>query len=50
MVDFSACVEDQFLEQMDMEKGARRIISLEERAELLQQLDGSKYQVRMMMQ
>lgn len=45
MVDFSACVDDVFLEQLQVEKGSRRIITVEERAEILQQLDGSSYQV-----
>jgi sugar/nucleoside kinase (ribokinase family) len=45
MVDFSACVDDQFLQQLDVEKGSRRIVTVEERAEVLQQLDGSSYQV-----
>lgn len=45
MVDFSAAVDDSFLDQLDVEKGGRRIISVEERASVLQQLDGSSYQV-----
>lgn len=80
MVDFSACVDDQFLQQLEVEKGSRRfvvfapliscgaaavlthlppdpgspasyvtacrIVSVDERAEVLQQLDGSSYQVQ----
>mmetsp|Transcript_18668 Transcript_18668/g.56425 ORF Transcript_18668/g.56425 Transcript_18668/m.56425 type:complete len:447 (-) Transcript_18668:375-1715(-) len=45
MVDTSACVSDEFLHGLDVDKGARRVISLEERASILQQLGGSAYQV-----
>ncbi len=45
MVDFSACVDDEFLQQLAVEKGSRRIVSVEERGEILAQLDGAAYQV-----
>ena len=46
MVDFSAAVDDAFLEQLGVEKGGRKIISVEERAKILALLDGSAYQVQ----
>ena len=39
-----AAVDDEFLERIGIEKGGRRIISLEERAQILELLDG-QYQV-----
>ena len=47
MVDFSAAVDDAFLEQLGVEKGGRKIISVEERAKILALLDGSAYQVQL---
>lgn len=44
MVDFQAAVDDEFLERIGIEKGGRRIISLEERAQILELLDG-QYQI-----
>lgn len=40
-----AAVDDEFLEKIGIEKGGRRIISLEERAQILELLDG-QYQVK----
>jgi len=44
MVDFQAAVDDEFLAGIGIEKGGRRIISLEERAQILELLDG-QYQI-----
>ncbi|EIE21629.1 Ribokinase-like protein, partial [Coccomyxa subellipsoidea C-169] len=45
MVDISAAVDDDFVARAGLDKGSRRIISVEERAKLLEALDGSAYQV-----
>eukprot|EP00200_Dunaliella_tertiolecta_P008607 CAMPEP_0202367950 /NCGR_PEP_ID=MMETSP1127-20130417/184_1 /ASSEMBLY_ACC=CAM_ASM_000462 /TAXON_ID=3047 /ORGANISM="Dunaliella tertiolecta, Strain CCMP1320" /LENGTH=630 /DNA_ID=CAMNT_0048963287 /DNA_START=217 /DNA_END=2110 /DNA_ORIENTATION=+ len=39
MVDFTACVPESFLKQCNVEKGARRVISLQERHEVIESLD-----------
>lgn len=44
MVDFQAAVNDDFLEEIGIAKGGRRIITLEERAQILALL-GSQYQI-----
>ncbi|KAK9789932.1 hypothetical protein WJX73_009863 [Symbiochloris irregularis] len=41
MVDFGATVPDEFLADFNVEKGGRRIITAEERAKVLQELDGA---------
>lgn len=41
MVDFGANVHDEFLDGFNVEKGGRRIITVQERAKVLQQLDGA---------
>ncbi|KAK9803573.1 hypothetical protein WJX72_001343 [[Myrmecia] bisecta] len=45
MVDFAASVDDTFLERCGAEKGERRVVTVEERADILETLDGSSYQV-----
>lgn len=45
MVDFVAEVEDGFLEQLQIEKGSRRLIGVEERGQLINGLDGASYKV-----
>lgn len=45
MVDFAALAEDGVLERLSVDKGARKIISLEERGSVLEGLDGEAYQV-----
>ncbi|KAK9865108.1 hypothetical protein WJX84_001199 [Apatococcus fuscideae] len=45
MVDFSAQVDDALLERLDVVKGSRRIISVEQRGEILQALDAGAYQI-----
>ncbi|KAK9840254.1 hypothetical protein WJX74_006291 [Apatococcus lobatus] len=45
MVDFSAQVDDALLERLEVEKGARRIISVEQRGQILQALDAGSYQI-----
>jgi sugar/nucleoside kinase (ribokinase family) len=42
-VDFSACVDDAFLEELGVEKGTRKLISHEERGAVLSRLDGESY-------
>ncbi|KAF5837764.1 Ribokinase-like protein, partial [Dunaliella salina] len=39
MVDFTACVPESFLKQCHVDKGARRVISLQERHEVIESLD-----------
>lgn len=45
MVDTSACVSDEFLDSVDVEKGCRRIIDVDERGRVLQRLEPNTYQV-----
>ncbi|KAK9831302.1 hypothetical protein WJX81_000167 [Elliptochloris bilobata] len=45
MVDVAAAVDDGFLEQLRVGKGERRVISLQERGEVLEALVGNSYQV-----
>ncbi|KAL0905336.1 hypothetical protein M5K25_023748 [Dendrobium thyrsiflorum] len=43
MVDFSGMVDDQFLEQLALEKGTRKVIYHEERGRVLRAMDGCSY-------
>lgn len=45
MVDFSASVEDDLLVRLGIVKGSRRVISAQQRAEVLQALEATPYQV-----
>ncbi|GAB4822062.1 hypothetical protein N2152v2_009108 [Parachlorella kessleri] len=45
MVDMAAAVDDSVLERLHAEKGARKIIGVEERTAVLEGLDGEAYQV-----
>uniref|UniRef100_A0A061RV99 PfkB-type carbohydrate kinase n=1 Tax=Tetraselmis sp. GSL018 TaxID=582737 RepID=A0A061RV99_9CHLO len=45
IVDFSATVTDDFLNTASVSKGGRRVISVQERGEVLSELDGSSYAV-----
>jgi len=45
MIDFSAAVGDDWLEELEVEKGARKLISVEERGKILEKLEGGSYQV-----
>ncbi|KAL0036384.1 hypothetical protein WJX77_005307 [Trebouxia sp. C0004] len=45
MVDFSASVEDDLLVRLGIVKGSRRVISAQQRAEVLQALESTPYQV-----
>lgn len=45
IVDFSASVNDDFLNAVDVPKGGRRVISVSERGEILSNLDGDAYRV-----
>lgn len=42
-VDFSATVDDSLLEGLGVEKGGRKLISHEERGQVLGLLDGESY-------
>lgn len=43
MVDFSGMVDDEFLEQLAIEKGTRKLINHEERGRVLRAMDGCSY-------
>ncbi|KAG0502198.1 hypothetical protein HPP92_002270 [Vanilla planifolia] len=43
MVDFSGMVDDDFLKQLDIEKGTRKVINHEERGRVLRAMDGCSY-------
>ncbi|KAL5054977.1 hypothetical protein RYX36_035659 [Vicia faba] len=43
MVDFSGTVDDDFLENLGLEKGTRRLVNHEERGRVLQAMDGCSY-------
>ncbi|KAL4458478.1 hypothetical protein ABPG75_013343 [Micractinium tetrahymenae] len=45
MVDFSAAVDDGLLAQLGVEKGSRRLIGIEERADILALLEGREYAI-----
>ncbi|KAG7669877.1 hypothetical protein Ndes2437B_g06075 [Nannochloris sp. 'desiccata'] len=45
MIDFSAAVGDNWLEELEVEKGARKLISVEERGKILEKLEGESYQI-----
>ena len=45
IVDFSASVDDDFLQASGVPKGGRRVINVAERGEVLSTLDGSSYKV-----
>eukprot|EP00887_Chlorella_sp_A99_P006310 scaffold3.g6310.t1 len=45
MVDYAATTSEGFLEGLGVEKGARKLISVEERGAILGALDGSAYQI-----
>lgn len=45
MIDFQSTVDDSWLEKYDVEKGCRKLITVEERTELLQRLDDESYQI-----
>lgn len=44
-VDFSAMVGDDFLQQLALQKGTRKVIDHEERGQVLRALDGRSYKV-----
>ncbi|KAA8533454.1 hypothetical protein F0562_031112 [Nyssa sinensis] len=43
MVDFSGMVDDEFLENLGIEKGTRKVVNHEERGRVLQAMDGCSY-------
>ncbi|KAJ3681725.1 hypothetical protein LUZ60_014298 [Juncus effusus] len=43
MVDFSGMVDDEFLHNLNIQKGTRKVINPEERGRLLRAMDGSSY-------
>lgn len=43
MVDFSGVVNDEFLEQLAIEKGTRKVINHEQRGRVLRAMDGCSY-------
>ncbi|ESW03499.1 hypothetical protein PHAVU_011G018700 [Phaseolus vulgaris] len=43
MVDFSGMVDDNFLENLGLEKGTRKVVNHEERGRVLQAMDGCSY-------
>ena len=43
MVDFSGTVDDEFLENLGLEKGTRKLVNHEERGRVLQAMDGCSY-------
>lgn len=43
MVDFSGMVDDEFLEQLNLVKGTRKVINHEERGRVLRAMDGCSY-------
>jgi sugar/nucleoside kinase (ribokinase family) len=45
MIDFSAAVGDNWLEELEVEKGARKLISVGERGKILEKLEGESYQI-----
>ena len=45
MIDFSAPVNDSFLTDVNVEKSSRKLITVAERASILERLDGFPYQV-----
>jgi sugar/nucleoside kinase (ribokinase family) len=45
MIDFSSAVGDNWLEELEVEKGARKLISVGERGKILEKLEGESYQV-----
>lgn len=44
-VDFAALVSDEFLADLSLEKGTRKVVNHEERGNVLRALDGSTYKV-----
>jgi len=42
-VDFSGMVDDNFLENLGLEKGTRKVVNHEERGRVLQAMDGCSY-------
>lgn len=45
IVDFSATVDDDFIDSVGVPTGGRKVISVEERGDIIQNLDGNAYQV-----
>ncbi|GAU33985.1 hypothetical protein TSUD_61160 [Trifolium subterraneum] len=43
MVDFSGTVDDEFLKNLGLEKGTRKLVNHEERGRVLQAMDGCSY-------
>ncbi|KAF4357400.1 hypothetical protein F8388_017864 [Cannabis sativa] len=43
MVDFSGVVDDDFLENLELEKGTRKVVNHEERGRVLRAMDGCSY-------
>jgi sugar/nucleoside kinase (ribokinase family) len=44
-VDFSAIVSDNFLQNLELVKGTRKVVKHEERGKVLRALDGCSYKV-----